>query len=416
MKKLLSILFILLLCAPAAFADGDGYWTTNQDPYYHIDPYCQGAEDMLPISLEGAAEFDKFPCPLCQPQSINVCGPAWCADPATYNSQMDAYKDGHFVRIGDAVYYTELYGWDNMGEMLIRMDAYGGASTAEIVAYLPKDVRISGAHDSFVYEDDILYLDYKTGDVHRFDLDTCTDSVIFTTKDAYPPFFILVGDRFYSVEGKTVGYYTIPDGSFTPLCKIDVTKPWRWNVVYAEGRLIVGIYAESGAFVSIDTATGESIDLMAAFASAGPYNDRFLAIHGRIYINGPDGVVISANYDGTDVQTTPKIHEDSTYDIYRAYDRYVFVTDGSYAPYENIFIAQGNGELRFEPTKMQRALVPLTPMYFLCDRVYIEGMEEDDPHITIDKANIYFYSSYDLKEYIAGLLENPLEEHKDEGW
>ena len=415
MKKILAILFVLLICAPAAFADGDGYWTTNEDPYYHVDPACRGAKGMLPISMEGAAEFDKFPCPICRPESINVRGPAWCADPATYNSQMDAYKDGHAILVGDTVYYTDLYGWDNMGELLIRMDAYGDSSTAEIVCYLPDDVRISGSHGSFAYEDDMLYLDYTTGNVHRLALDGSEDRVLFTTKEADPPFLLLVGDRFYSAEGKTVGYYSIPDGSFTPLCEIDVKKPWDWNVVYAEGRLIVGIYAERGAFVSIDTATGESIDLTATFASAAPFIHQFLAIHGRIYIDGKDGV-ISANYDGTDVQTHAMIHADSTYSIYRAYDRYVFVTDETYWPFENIFISQQSGELRFEPTEMQRALY-FSSMFCLGSRIYIDGVyAEDGRYIEIDNAKLYFYDSYDLREYIAELMASPLDEHVYDGW
>ena len=33
MKKLFLILFILLLCAGAALADGEEYWTTKDDPY-----------------------------------------------------------------------------------------------------------------------------------------------------------------------------------------------------------------------------------------------------------------------------------------------------------------------------------------------------------------------------------------------
>lgn len=412
MKKRFTILFILLLCASTALADSDGYWTTNEDSYYHVDPTCGGAEDMLPISMAGAAEFEKFPCPLCRPEALNVCGPAWCADPATYNSQMDAYKDGHAVRIGDSIYYTELYGWDAMGEILMRMDANGDASTAEIVAYLPEEVRIAGIHGSFAYEDDILYLDYKTGDVHKFETDSNADSVLFTTKDAFPPFLLLVGDRFYSAEDETVGYYSIPDGSFTPLCELDLDEAWDWNVVYAEGKLIVMVYAERGAFVCIDTATGEVIDLSAPLASALSRPYPFLAIHGRIYATSAEGGLISANYDGSDVQSLPAIHDDSIYSIRRAYDRYVFVTDQIYEPSERIFIAQGIDALRFEPANMQCTLLPYTSMYFLCDRVYIQG----DSSIDLNDTRIFLYDSYDLKEYLAEALENPLEEHVNTGW
>ena len=60
--------FILIsLCASAALAEADGYWTRNADWYYHASEYCGGAEDMVPISLDGAAAFEKHPCPVCVP-------------------------------------------------------------------------------------------------------------------------------------------------------------------------------------------------------------------------------------------------------------------------------------------------------------------------------------------------------------
>ena len=65
-KRILSLALAALLIPPAAaFAGADGYWTTNEDWYCHASAYCGGAEGMVPISPEGAAEFGKYPCPVC---------------------------------------------------------------------------------------------------------------------------------------------------------------------------------------------------------------------------------------------------------------------------------------------------------------------------------------------------------------
>ena len=68
MKRMLAFILSLLLCVPAALAEADGYWTSNADWYYHLSPYCGGAENMVPISLDGAEAFGKYPCPVCVPE------------------------------------------------------------------------------------------------------------------------------------------------------------------------------------------------------------------------------------------------------------------------------------------------------------------------------------------------------------
>ena len=82
MKK--WILFLaLLLCFGCACADGEGYYTNNQDRYYHTDPDCDRPEtarwwtdaervvfdracyQKYPISEEAALAFEKKACPIC---------------------------------------------------------------------------------------------------------------------------------------------------------------------------------------------------------------------------------------------------------------------------------------------------------------------------------------------------------------
>ena len=66
MKRLWMIaLAALFLLSTAAFAEVDGCWTANEDWYYHASEYCGGTESMVPISLDGAAAFAKYPCPVC---------------------------------------------------------------------------------------------------------------------------------------------------------------------------------------------------------------------------------------------------------------------------------------------------------------------------------------------------------------
>ena len=64
-RTLLALL--MLACLPSAMAETGGYWTSNADWYYHLSEYCGGVETMVPISLDGAAAFDKYPCPMCVP-------------------------------------------------------------------------------------------------------------------------------------------------------------------------------------------------------------------------------------------------------------------------------------------------------------------------------------------------------------
>ena len=68
MKRVYGLLLALLFCASSALAEADGYWTRNADWYYHASEYCGGAEDMVPISLDGAEAFAKYPCPACVPE------------------------------------------------------------------------------------------------------------------------------------------------------------------------------------------------------------------------------------------------------------------------------------------------------------------------------------------------------------
>ena len=82
MKKMLLFALALFLLSAAALAEADGYWTSNSDWYYHLSEYCGGAETMVPISLDGAATFGKYACPICvtiqakneEPKAVNCFG------------------------------------------------------------------------------------------------------------------------------------------------------------------------------------------------------------------------------------------------------------------------------------------------------------------------------------------------------
>ena len=411
MKKLLAILFALLCCLGAAHADGDEFWTTKDDPLYHADVNCGGAAEMRPISLEGAKEFRKYPCPRCIQAGTNVCGPAWCADPATYNSQMDAYRDGNAILVGDSVYFFEFYleNADMMdgrpGELLIRMDADGDTSTTELVHDFGLDTSISGTFD---LGNGFLYVDYKTRNVHRVDYDGKNDQVLFAVDDKLGMLFtVLVNDRLYCAVDRDIGYYTIPDGSFTTLCRIPSATAWGWQGIYAEGTLFVKLYAEDYALLAIDTVTGTYTDLAKQLDIRASYD--MLAINGRLYFMNEENALLCANYDGSDVRILEKPHEDSIYSFRRAYDRYVFATDNVYEPGENIFIAPQGGELRLDPPEMECAINTLIPMYFLGDRVYIES---EDVRLS-GHSDICLYNSRDLREYVLELLANPIEERKN---
>lgn len=65
-KGLLFLVFALLVLQSCAYADvQDGFWTCNEDLYYHFNRYCGGAADMVPISEAAAQAFDKYVCPVC---------------------------------------------------------------------------------------------------------------------------------------------------------------------------------------------------------------------------------------------------------------------------------------------------------------------------------------------------------------
>lgn len=82
MKRILFFALILSILSPAALAEADGYWTSNADWYYHLSEHCGGAEDMVPISLDGAEAFGKYACPICvaiqgddrEPRVLNCFG------------------------------------------------------------------------------------------------------------------------------------------------------------------------------------------------------------------------------------------------------------------------------------------------------------------------------------------------------
>ena len=66
MKRILPALLVLV-CLSSAIAETEGYWTSNEDWYYHLSQYCGGTETMVPISRDGAETFEKYPCPVCVP-------------------------------------------------------------------------------------------------------------------------------------------------------------------------------------------------------------------------------------------------------------------------------------------------------------------------------------------------------------
>ena len=67
MKRIASWLLVLLLLTPCAHAEGDDYFTSRDDLYYHYNANCLGSEGRVPISAEAAVAFDKGVCPVCFP-------------------------------------------------------------------------------------------------------------------------------------------------------------------------------------------------------------------------------------------------------------------------------------------------------------------------------------------------------------
>ena len=65
MRRWICLALALLCCVPAALAEAEGYWTANEDWYYHAVASCGGTEGRVPISREGAAAFGKYACPVC---------------------------------------------------------------------------------------------------------------------------------------------------------------------------------------------------------------------------------------------------------------------------------------------------------------------------------------------------------------
>lgn len=97
MKRILGILLALSLVLSApALAESDGYWTDNDDIYYHALENCGGIEGRVPISLEGAAEFEKYPCPVCVPVADDGRAPTAAARGNVIVARFsDAWLAGH---------------------------------------------------------------------------------------------------------------------------------------------------------------------------------------------------------------------------------------------------------------------------------------------------------------------------------
>lgn len=91
MHRMIWLLVILLTISCAAQAEEYDY-TRKDDLYYHVSANCGGADNMVPISMEGAQEFDKFPCPICVPDDAQ-----WQADIAAV-----ARDNTVIVRIADS--------------------------------------------------------------------------------------------------------------------------------------------------------------------------------------------------------------------------------------------------------------------------------------------------------------------------
>ena len=199
---------------------------------------------------------------------------------------------------------------------------------------------------------------------------------------------LLVGDRLYAAQNGAVGYYSLADGSFSALCEIDLNPLYSMDcqAVYAEGRLILRFL---NALVSIDTATGDCVDITQLLGVQIPHD--ILTLNGRIYFSGANGGLISANYDGSDAQSIAVPGEDSARSFWfrRSYGPYVFAD-------ECVYRGQGSDARDFEPTEMQRTALASLPAYSLGDRVYVESDACLDGH-----PDIRLYDSYGLEEYIS---------------
>ena len=67
MRKSIFVLIFLaaLSVSKMAMATADGYWTTKEDAYYHLDESCGGQRVRYPISQQAAESFDKIACSEC---------------------------------------------------------------------------------------------------------------------------------------------------------------------------------------------------------------------------------------------------------------------------------------------------------------------------------------------------------------
>lgn len=101
MKNWIFLLICALLLNVACARAEDSFYTNHEDCYYHLDSACNAppsptfvdsnrvyypreAYDMVEISSEAAAAFEKSPCPLCvshiEPLYLGEHMPAWTLD------------------------------------------------------------------------------------------------------------------------------------------------------------------------------------------------------------------------------------------------------------------------------------------------------------------------------------------------
>lgn len=80
MRKIIIAALCMLMMLSGTQAEGNAFWTLEKDPYYHLDPACDGGEKVI-ISEEAALLFGKRSCPLCvdgaQPVYTGGALPEW---------------------------------------------------------------------------------------------------------------------------------------------------------------------------------------------------------------------------------------------------------------------------------------------------------------------------------------------------
>lgn len=156
MKRILLGL-LMLACLSSATAETEGYWTNNADWYYHLSRYCGGAEAMVPISLDGAAAFEKHPCPVCVTVgdadirgAIESTAELWVARiPESWlEAQTPAYSEGYSYAGDKSFAEDEMYralGEYLRGENLARfLNDYRTSGRAEAIGWTPSNSLVTG--------------------------------------------------------------------------------------------------------------------------------------------------------------------------------------------------------------------------------------------------------------------------------